>query len=164
MPSVATPSLDDQFTEESQQPGKQATSAASHLMPILYISRLYRANVIVTTSCLARRVSKWTVNEDRQLKSLMFYIAHHADSVLMHRLSTDDRPQAELVYSPDAELGGDAMATKATGGFWPKVRSKDGQKSWPITWATKKASHTSTATADSETWSLVGANELGLKK
>ena len=67
----------------------------------------------------------------------MSYIHHHTDLVLMHRLSTDDRPLAELVYSPDAELGGDAMTTKATGGFWLEVRSADGQHSWPVHWATK---------------------------
>jgi hypothetical protein len=164
LPWVASPSLDDTINDETQQPGKQATTAASHLMSILYIARLCRADVVVTTSFLARRVAKWTVNEDRRLKRLMSYISHHLDLVLVHRLSTDDRPDAELVYSPDAELGGDVMTTKATGGFWLEVRSKDDKHSWPVCWATKKASHTSTATADSETWSLVGANELGLKR
>jgi hypothetical protein len=105
-------------------------------MSILYISRLCRADVIVTCSFLARRVSKWTVNEDRRLKRLVTYIFHHTDLALMHRSSTEDRSQAQLVYSPDADLGGDAMATKATGGFWLEVRSKDGQNSWPVTWAT----------------------------
>ena len=33
-----------------------------------------------------------------------------------------------------------------------------------ITWATKKATHTSTNTSDSEIWSLIGAQELGLRK
>ena len=83
----------------------------------------------------------------------MSYIAHHTGLVLMHRLSTDDRSRAELV-SPDAELVGDTMTT----------RSADGHDSWPVCCATKKASHTSIATADSETWSAAGANELWLKK
>ena len=82
----------------------------------------------------------------------------------MHRLSTNDRSRAELVYSPDAELGGDAMPTQDTGGFWLEVRSADGRNSWPVNWAIQQAGNTSTALADSETWSLVGADELGLKK
>ena len=56
------------------------------------------------------------------------------------------------------------MTTKATGRFWLEVRSKDGKHSWPVCWQSKKATDTSTATADSETWSLVGSHELGLKR
>ena len=164
LPWVATPSIDDRIDEDSQQPGKQKATAASHLMSIMYLARLCRADLIVTVSFLARRMSKWTVNEDRRLKRLMSHIAHHLDLKLEHKLSTRDRPDAELVYSPDAELGGDIMTTKATGGFWLELRSKDGSRSWPICWQSKKASHTSTATADSETWSLVGSHELGLKR
>ena len=75
-------------------------------MSIMYLARLCRADLIVTVSFLARRMSKWTVNEDRRLKRLMSYIAHHLDLKLEHKLSTRDRPDAELVYSPDADLGG----------------------------------------------------------
>jgi hypothetical protein len=163
LPWVDSPSAEDK-PSEMEQPGKQASTAASHLMSFLYIARLCRADIVVTTSFLARRVSKWTRNEDRRLKRLMSYVAHHLDLALVHRLSTDDRQTADLVYSPDAELGGDIMTTKATGGFWLEVRSSDGTHSWPICWQSKKASHTSTATVDSETWSLVGAFELGLKR
>ena len=109
-------------------------------------------------------MSKWTVNEDRQLRRLMSYVAHHLDLKLEPRLSSSDRREAELVYSPDAELGGDIMTTKATGGFWLEVRSEDGKHSWPVCWQSEKATHTSTATADSEPWSLVGSHELGLKR
>ena len=101
-------------------------------MFIMCIARLCRADLIVTVSFLARRMSKWTVNEDRRLKRLMSYIAHHFDLKLEHKLSTSDRREAELVYSPDA--GGDIITTKATGGFWLEVRSKDGKHSWPVCW------------------------------
>ena len=124
LPWVATPSIDDRIDDESQQPGKQKATAASHLMSIMYIARLCRADLIVTVSFLARRMSKWTVNEDRRLKRLMSYVAHHLDLKLEHRPSSSDRRDAELVYSPDAELGGDIMTTKSTGGFWLEVRSR----------------------------------------
>ena len=87
-------------------------------MSILYVARLVRGDVITTTSFLARRVSKWTLNEDRRLKRLFQYIWHHIDLILMHALHPKDLPDAELHYCPDAELGGDPLTTKATGGFW----------------------------------------------
>ncbi len=89
------------------------------------------------------------VNEDRRLKRLMSHIFHHADYVLVHALSTDDGKEASLCYYADAELGGDVMTTKATGGYWLEVSCPCGEGRWPITWATKKATHTSTNTADS---------------
>ena len=56
------------------------------------------------------------------------------------------------------------LSTKATGGCWLELACADGERRWPICWQSKKAGHTSTATADSETWSLVGACEVGLKR
>ena len=56
------------------------------------------------------------------------------------------------------------FSTKATRDFWLHIESGDGSHRWPIAWACKKVGHTSTATADSETWSAIGANEEGLKK
>ena len=94
----------------------------------------------------------------------LLFIFHHLDLCLEHALSTDDRSGAVLFYYADAELGGDTMTTKTTGGYWLEIQSPCGQRRWPITWATKKATHTSTNTADSEIWSLIGAQELGLRK
>ena len=79
LPYVQTPSTDDRFDEKSQQKGEQAATAASHLMSIMYIARLCRADLLVTVSFLARRNSKWTVNEDRRLKRLMQHIHYHLD-------------------------------------------------------------------------------------
>ncbi len=91
-------------------------------------------------------------------------IWHHLDLNLHHALHPKDLADAELIYFHDAELGGDALTTKATGGFWLELSSKCGSRRWPICWQSKKAGHTSCATADSETWSCIGANEQGLKK
>jgi len=161
---VESPFIEDKLDEAHLQPGKQASTASSHLMSLLYDARLCRGDLITTTSFLSRRVSKWTLNDDKRLRRLMAYVFHHADLCLNHELSTDDRSEAVLDYYPDAELGGDYTTTKATGGFWLEVVSPCGTRKWPITWCTKKAGHSSTATADSEVWSLVGAQEVGLKK
>jgi len=135
-------------------------------MSILYIARLCRGDVVTVTSFLARRVApgRWTLNEDRRLKRLMQYINSHLDICLKHELKSSDREGVRLVYSPDAELGGDVYSTKANGGYWLHLESQDGFRRWPLCWSSKRAGHSSCATADSETWSCVGANEAGLKR
>ena len=92
---VPSPNIDDRFDEASAVPGKLAKNAASHLMSVLYVARLVRADLVVTTSFLARRVSKWTLNEDRRLKRMMQYVWHHPDLCLNHALKADDFKDAE---------------------------------------------------------------------
>ena len=94
----------------------------------------------------------------------MAYCWHHAGKELVHQLHPDDLKGAFLDYSPDAELGGDPYSTKASGGFWLELSSPCGSRKWPICFATRKATHTSGSTADSETWSMIGANDNGLRK
>ena len=133
-------------------------------MKLLYAARLCRADLLVTTTFLARRIAYWSVNEDRRLRRLMSYVYHHASLALVHEMHPDDLPKAFIDYSPDAELGGDQYSTKASGGFWLELSSPCGKRKWPICYSCKKASHTSGSTADSETWCLVGANDSGLKR
>ena len=118
----------------------------------------------MTTTFLARRIHYWSANEDRRLKRLMSYVWHHLDEMLVHEIHPDDLSSAFLDYSPDAELGGDPYTTKACGGFWLELSSPCGRRKWPICYSTKKAGHSSGSTADSETWSLVGAHDSGLKR
>ena len=94
----------------------------------------------------------------------MSYVHHHVIEALVHQLHPDDRNGAFLDYSPDAELGGDPYSTNASGGFWLEISSPCGKRKWPVCYAIKKAGHSSGSTADSETWSLVGANDSGLKR
>ena len=61
---VPTPSIDDRFDKASASPGKLVKNAASHLMKLLYAARLCRGDLLVTTTFLARRISKWSLNED----------------------------------------------------------------------------------------------------
>ena len=165
LPFVPTPSLDDIVAaEDDVTKGLFFSSCSSHLMKVLYSARLCRHDLLVTTSFLARRVSAWGANEDRRLKRLMAYIWHHADLGLHHSLHPNDLKDAVLDFSPDAELGGDPYSTRATGGSWIEISSADGKRCWPVACICKKASHTSGSTNDSETTSLVGAQDSGLKR
>ena len=165
LPFVPTPSLEDKLNDsEHPEKGKQAKTAPSHLMKFLYVARLCRADIIVTVSFLARRISKWGLNEDRRLRRLMSYCAHHSPLALKHTLHPSDKSSVILEFSPDAELGGDPYTTKSTGGYWICLCSADGTRRWPLTWACKKSPHSPGSTADSESWQVVGAHDQGLKR
>ena len=58
-------------------------------MKLLYVARLCRADILVTTTFLARRIYKWSINEDRRLHRLMAYCWHHAGKELVHELHPD---------------------------------------------------------------------------
>ena len=130
----------------------------------MYIARLCRGDVLTTTTFLARRVHSWSLNDDRRLLRLMSYIYHHTELCLQHQLNPADIEGAFLDFSPDAELGGDPYTTKASGGFWLEISSPCGERKWPVCFGTKKAGHSSGSTADSETWSLIGAHDATLKR
>ena len=133
-------------------------------MKVLYLSRLIRGDVLTTTTFLARRTHLCSLNEDHRLHRLMLCIWHHADLCLLHQLNPADRDGAFLDFPPDAELGGDPYTTKASGGFWLELSSPDGERKWPICFGFKEAGHSSGSTADSEIWSLVGAQDATLKE
>lgn len=107
-----SPFTDDKFESEFAKEGKQAKTALSHLMEIIYLSRLCRGDVLTTTIFLARRVHYWSLNDDRRLLRLMSFISDHAEKCLLHQLNPADKQGAFLDFSPDAELGADSYTTK----------------------------------------------------
>ena len=109
-----------------------ADTVLSHLMKIMYMSRLCRADVVTTTSFLARRVHYWSLNDDRRLHRLMSYIFHHLDLCLVHELHPDDRSGAFLDFSPDAELGGTPTPPKPLAAFGWSSPPPGGRESGPF--------------------------------
>lgn len=166
LPYVATPYLDEVFTDDPGLliQGKFESTCASHLMKLLFSARMVRADIIVATTLLARRVSKWFTDEDRRLHRLMCYVFHHANLKLIHQIHPKDLMSLQLIYSPDAELGGDLSTTKATYGMWLELTSADESRSWPLAWFCRKSGHSPGSTADIESVALVGAHDTGLKR
>ena len=68
------------------------------------------------------------------------------------------------IFPLTRNLGGDPYTTKASGGFWLEISSPCGERKWPVCFGSKNASHTSRSTADSKTWSLIGAYDATLKR
>ena len=166
LPYVATPYLDEVFTDDPDKLviGEFSDSCASHLMKVLFSARMVRADLIVATTLLARRVAKWYSDEDRRLHRLMCYIFHHAGLKLVHEMNPRDLNDMKLVFYPDAELGGDVSTTKATYGMWLELTSQDESRCWPVSWFCRKSGHSPGSTADVESTALVGAADTGLKR
>ena len=65
-------------------------------------------------------------------------------------LSTDDFADAQLVMSPDPDLAGDLETAKLITGMFLELKSKDGDRSWPLSWRSKRQESTATPTCEAE--------------
>ena len=74
-------------------------------MKLLFAARLARPDLSVAITRLASKVTSWNLSHDRALKRLMQYVDSHADLELAGTLDESDLQTAELVMSPDADLG-----------------------------------------------------------
>ena len=78
---VLSPTIEDKFDKSFAKRGKQASTALSQLMKIMYLGRLFRADVLTTTTFLARRIHFWSSNEDCRLHRL--HVIHISSCGLM---------------------------------------------------------------------------------
>ena len=106
-------------------------------MKLLFAARLSRPDITVAITRLASKVSSWNTSHDRALKRLKQYVATKPNLRLHSTLSTEDLADAQLVMSPDADLAGDLQTAKSTTGMFLELRSRDGERSWPLSWRSK---------------------------
>ena len=99
---------------------------------------------------LASKVSSWNTSHDRALKRLMQYVATKPRLRLNSTLSTEDLADAQLVMSPDADLAGDLETAKSTTGMFLELRPRDGERSWLLSWRSKRQGSTATSTCEAE--------------
>ena len=133
-----------------EQAGEQSATCSSHLMKLLFAARLSRPDITVAITRLASKVSSWNTSHDRALKRLMQYVATKPDLRIHSTLSTEDFADAQLVMSPDADLAGDLETAKSTTGMFLELRSRDGARSWPLSWRSKRQGSTATSTCEAE--------------
>ena len=81
----------------------------------------------------------------------MQYVATKPDLRLHSTLSTEDFADAQLVMSPDADLAGDLETAKSTtANMFLELRSRDGERSWPLSWRSKRQGSTATSMCEAE--------------
>ena len=129
-----------------EQAGEQSATCSSHSMKLLFAARLSWPDVAVAITRLASKVSSWNTSHDRALKRLMQYVATKPDLRLHSTLSTEGLADAQLVMSPGGDLAGDLETARATTGMFLELRSKDGARSWPVSWRSKRQGSTATST------------------
>ena len=79
---------------------------------------------------------------DRALRGLPQYTAHHADLKLVGCLDARDKKCCVLVKSLDGDFAGDLENTTSSSGLWIVMQSADGKRCWPIAWRSKRQSST----------------------
>ena len=99
---------------------------------------------------LASTVSSWNTSHDRALERLVQYVAAKPDLRINSTLSTEDFADAQLVMSPGAGLAGDLETAMSTTGMFLELRSRDGARSWPLSWRSKRQGPTATSTCEAE--------------
>jgi hypothetical protein len=156
LPRVATPYLevDTAVSEAEALPGLQKGTCASHLMKLLYAARMCCPWLVTIICRLASHLTRWSVYHDRALRRLFAFVARNTHLSLEFELSSDDCVDCELGLWCDADQAGNHAHTRSTSGLWIAIVSKDGKRTWPLAWNSKKQLSTASATQEAETLSL----------
>ena len=155
LPAARSPYLSEDFAPKGgEEAGRFASTAASHLMKVLFAARLCRPDLLVCITRLASKVSTWNKSHDRALYRLMCYIDSHHNLELPGVLRTSDLKDCVLAMSPDSDLAGNLETSKSTSGCWIEILSADRQRSWPLCWRSKRQGSTASSTAEAETISM----------
>ena len=93
-----------------------AKVACSVLMKVLCGARVARWDLLKAVTRLASQVSKWTERCDKDLHSLMSYIACSSEFVL-HGYIGDEPGELSLKQYDDADFAGDRPSYKSTSGM-----------------------------------------------
>ena len=80
----------EEIAVDGHSPGRFASSAASHVATLLFLSRVARPDVSVAVQRLCRVVTKWTTTHDAQLVRLYAYLDSAGLISLRSELSSED--------------------------------------------------------------------------
>ena len=119
--------------------------------------------LLTSITRLASHVTRWSLYHDKALRRLMSFVANNSHLTLRSQLSTADAKIAKLHCWSDADLAGDHSTTRSTSGMFLAMVSEDGNRSWPISWGSKKQPTTASSTCEAETLSILSLS-IGLRK
>ena len=142
-------------TENFEQKGQLAGSAAQLLMKALWLARLSRPDLSYAIVSLAGNISTWCRNNDIQLKKLLGYIKHTFDFGLWGRVSSEVEIPRLLLYC-DADLAGDVKTCKSHTGLFVVLESNSGEI-FPLSWGSRRQSAVARSTTEAE---VAAANEV----
>ena len=106
---------DPEAGESVEPQGKLAKHAAGVLMKILYAARIARFDLLRTVNRLARRITKWTEDDDTALFRLVAFI-HHSKEDKMIGWVGDDMSALHMALYADADFAGCVESLRSTSG------------------------------------------------
>ena len=150
---VTTPFLDDATlpVDQWETRGTLQPAAARILMKCLWLARLCRADLVHPITVLARKITFWSVNDDRRLHRLMCYI----DSTKDYRMTNvvkGDGSDLHILCFTDSDHAGKVEHGYSTSGGFVAVSGKGTY--FPISWCAKKQTACRRSTTEAETISL----------
>eukprot|EP00971_Amphidinium_carterae_P349384 6490992-Amphidinium_carterae.1 len=159
-----TPYVSDGIEKEilkSDERGVHASTASSHIATLLFLARMSRPDLMTSVMKLSRWVSKWEHGHDVQLRRLFEYLKGTIKTCLVSHVQRDS--PLEFIIWTDADLNGDPSDSKSTSGLWIELKSEGCERTWPITWNSKRQGGSAYATCESEIIALNnGIREEGI--
>jgi hypothetical protein len=172
-----TPLVEESNPDDT--PGVMAPHAASLLMKAFYAARCCRPDVMFAISYLARFITKWTAEHDKQLNRFFSYLNVTKGHVMTSVVDSNDREKVCVSAYADADHSGCKQTGRSTsGGGWNLLVS--GKTESSLEWASKRQSATARSTTEAELislskllresavpwqilWSVLLEREVGLK-
>ena len=131
--------------------GALASEASRVLMKTLWLARLSRPDLMKGISDLTRRVTRWSVADDKKLRRLMSYLKGTPNLSVVHKMG-DAFEDLHLSLYTDADHSGDVDHAQSTSGM---ILCLEGENTyWPLAWSSKKQTATSRSTTEAEIMSL----------
>ena len=150
---AASPYVNDGSLTDSDWDVKGSLSAEASriLMKVLWCARLARPDLNKAISDLTRRLTCWSVADDKRLHRLMSYLYGSRKFTLKGYIG--DPPELlRLCCYTDADHCSAQEDTKSTSGM---IMTLEGPHSWwPLSWASRKQTSTARSTTEAEMVSL----------
>lgn len=144
-------------TTDWETRGVLAESASRILMKILWAARLCRPDYMKAIGDLTKRLTTWSVADDKRLNRLMGYIKQSTKLRLVGKIGNSIADLKLSLYT-DADHCSGVDHTKSTSGI---IMALEGTETWfPLAWASRRQTATARSTTEAEMISL-GAGLFG---
>lgn len=151
--AASTPYLPDGSlnTTDWDTRGALSESASRILMKILWAARLCRPDYMKCIGDLTKRLTTWSLADDKRLHRLMCYVKGSTKFKLVGKIGNDPEDLKICLYT-DADHCSGIDHTKSTSGM---IMSLEGSGSWfPLSWASRRQTATARSTTEAEMLSL----------
>jgi hypothetical protein len=137
--------------DEWESKGALTNGASRVVMKILWCARLSRPDILKAIADLTRRVTCWSVADDKRLFRLMCYLSTTREWKLHGRIG-DKQEDLKLVLYTDADHASGVEDAKSSSGNLLCLEGPD--SFWPLSWLSKKQGATARSTTEAEVISL----------